>query len=223
MSDFHKVFIENDRWKLYLEGLGNSLLIAFWGAVLGFVFGGLLALVLYRCKGKDAFAGLIFVIRQYINLFRAVPLPILLLFGYFVVFVFITNAVTVAIVIFGIVFSAYFAEIIRGGIESVDNGQIDAARSLGFSYWQTMFLIVLPQGLKNCVPSIGNELTIVLRSTALVGWISVMDMTQAANIISANTFIFFAPLILVAIVYIVLVALMSLAFKYIERRLCIWG
>ena len=223
LEDFHIVFIENDRWKLYLEGLGNSLLIALFGAIIGFVVGGLLALVLYWCKGKDAFAGLAFIIRQYINLFRAIPLVVLLLLGYFVVFAFVANAVTVAIIVFGVLFSAFFAEIIRGGIESVDTGQIDAARSLGFSYWQTMFKIILPQGLKNCLPSIGNEIIMVLKSTSLVGWIAIIDMTQAANIISSNTFIFFMPLILVAIVYVILVAILSFIFKFIERRLSRWN
>jgi len=218
-NDFRTVFIENDRWRLYLEGLGNTLLITVFGSLLGFALGMLLALALYRCKNSAALAGVAFIIRQYINVFRAIPLVVLLLVGYFSVFIFVPSAIVVAILVIGISTSAYFAEIIRGGIDSVDTGQIDAARSLGFSYSQTMRKIILPQGLKNCLPSIGNELTMILKLTSLVGWIAIVDMTQAANIISSNTFIYFMPLCFVAVVYIVLVSIMSLVFKFIEKRL----
>ena len=219
-DDFHTVFIENDRWKLYLEGLGNTLLITIFGSLLAFIFGLILALILYRCKDSAALAGIAFIIRQYINIIRGIPIVVLLLIGYFSAFVFIPSAIIVAILVFGIGGSVYFAEIIRGGIESVDKGQIDAARSLGFSYNQTMIMIILPQGLKNCLPSIGNHLTTILKLTSLVGWIAIIDITQAANIISTNTFIYFMPLVFVAIVYIILVYIMAWVFRLIEKR---WG
>jgi len=218
-GSFKKVFIENDRWKLYLEGLGNSLQVAFFGFLLAFVLGVFLALTLYYAQRKKKLKWLAFIIRQYINLIRAIPLLLLLLLGYFSILVFIESAILIAILVFGIHSSAYIAEIIRGGIESVDKGQVDAAKSLGFSYNQTMLKIVLPQGLKNCLPSIGNELITLLKMTSIVGWISIIDLTQAANIISTNTFEFFMPLVIIAIVYVVLVSILSLTFKMIERWL----
>jgi len=222
-EDFHAVFIENGRWKLYLEGLGNTLLITIFGSLLAFVLGMILALVLYRCKNSAALAGIAFIIRQYINIMRGIPIVVLLLIGYFSVFVFIPSAIIVAILVFGIGMSPYFAEIIRGGIESVDKGQVDAACALGFSFNFTMFKIILPQGLKKCLPSIGNQLTTILKLTTFVGWIAIVDITQAANIVSSNTFIYFMPLVFVAVVYVVLVSVIAFVFRLIEKRLKRYG
>ena len=189
MSSFYEVFIMNDRWKLYLQGLGNSLLIAFFSFIISFIVGALLSSFLYYCSKNKKFKILSMALNFVINIVRAVPLLLWLLLGYFVIFVFINQSLVVAIIIFGFNSVAYMCEIMRGGIDSVGNGQYDACMSIGLSPVKSFTKIILPQAIKNSLPSICNELITVLKMTSLVGWISIIDLTQAANIISTNTVI----------------------------------
>lgn len=219
MGTFYEVFVMNDRWKLYLQGLGNSLLIAFVGFIISFLVGAIISSFLYYCEKNKKYKVLAALLNFVINIVRAVPLLLWLLLGYFCIFVFIEHALIVAIIIFGFNSAAYMCEIMRGGINSVGNGQYDACMSIGLSPVKTFTKIILPQAIKNSLPSICNELITVLKMTSLVGWISIIDLTQAANIISTNTFNYFLPLIIVAIIYIVLVTLINFIFKKIEKAL----
>lgn len=219
MGTFYKVFIQNDRWKLYLEGLGNSLCVAVFGMIISFVLGVLIAMVLYYSEKTGKLKILSKIINVIVNLIRAIPLLLQLLIGYFAILTFIDSAVIVAIIVFGINSSAYMCEVIRGGLLSVDDTQFEAAVSLGMTPWQSVRKVILPQGLKNCLLSIGNEIITILKMTSLVGWISIIDLTQAANIISVNTFEYFLPLAIVACIYIVLVFTLSWIIKSIEKKL----
>ncbi|MDE6583240.1 MAG: ABC transporter substrate-binding protein/permease, partial [Clostridia bacterium] len=202
INGFYKVFIQDGRWKLYLQGLGNSLLVASFGFVISLTVGILLAVCLFYIEKTKKLKPLGYAIEGVVNIIRAVPLLLQLLIGYFVVLTFINQAVIVAIIVFGINSSAYMCEIIRGGLKSVDVNQYDAAVSLGSKPLKSIFDIILPQGLKICLPSICNELITNLKLTSLVGWISIIDLTQAATIISTNTFEYFLPLMIVAVVYV---------------------
>ena len=222
MKTFYEVFIVNDRWKLYLQGLGNSLVIALFGFLISFSVGIIISSFLYYSSFNKKLKVLSKVLNFCINIVRAVPLLLWLLLGYFVVFIFIDKALIVATLIFGFNSSAYMCEILRGGLESVGKGQYNACLSIGLSHFKSFTKIILPQAIKNSLPSICNELITVLKMTSLVGWISIIDLTQAANIISTNTFNYFLPLIIVAFIYIFLVALINIIFKMIEKRIK-WG
>ena len=219
MSRFEKVFIFNDRWKLYLEGLGNSLLVALFGFMISLSLGILIAMILCYCNKTKKLKWLAKLLMFIINIIRAVPLLLQLLLGYFAILFFIDSALIIAIIVFGINSSAYMAEIIRGGFNSIDNTQYESALSIGLTPMQAIGKILLPQALKNSLLSIGNELITVLKMTSLVGYISIIDLTQAANIISTNTFDYFLPLAIVAVIYIILVTIITFAIKKIEHFL----
>lgn len=219
MSRFEKVFIYNNRWKLYLQGLGNSLLIAIVGFAISLGLGICFAMLLHYSEKTKKLKWLAIILKAIIDLIRAIPLLLQLLLGYFAVFIFIDSALIVAIIVFGINSSAYMAEIIRGGLDSVESTQYESALSLGLTPMQSIRKILLPQALKNALLSIGNELITVLKMTSLVGYISIVDLTQAANIISTNTFDYFLPLTIVAIIYVVLVTIITFIIKKIEKTL----
>lgn len=216
---FYKVFIQDARWKLYLQGLGNSLLVASFGFIISLSVGILFAVLLFYIEKTNRLKTIGTIINIIVTIIRAMPLLLQLLIGYFVVFTFIDQAVIVAIIVFGLNSSAYMCEIVGGGLKSVDVNQYDAAISLGSKPLRSIFDIILPQGIKICLPSICNELITNLKLTSLVGWISIIDLTQAATIISINTFEYFLPLMIVAVIYIGLVALINFVFKLIEKRL----
>lgn len=224
-------FVEEDRWKLLLDGLGSTLLITLFATLIGILLGIVVAAVrtTYDKNGESmAFhknAGYYILklanalCKFYLTVMRGTPVVVQLLIAYFIIFASSDNGVMVAIFAFGVNSGAYVAEILRGGIMSIDNGQFEAGRSLGFNYLQTMIFIVIPQAIKTALPSLLNEFIALLKETSVAGYVGIVDITKAGAIIRGRTFSAFMPLIAVALVYLILVTILTWAVSKIERRL----
>jgi ABC-type amino acid transport system permease subunit len=157
--------------------------------------------------------------KVYVTVIRGVPVVVQLLIAYFIIFISVTNGVVVGILTFGINSGAYVAEIFRGGIMAVDPGQMEAGRSLGFTYVQTMRYIVVPQAFKHILPALLNELIALFKETAVVGYVAVIDLTKGADIIRGRTFSAFMPLFAAALIYLLFVMFFSWIVGKLERRL----
>jgi len=228
-AKFYLCFIADNRFVDYmLYGLGNTLKITLFAVLIGVAVGVVLALI--RVTYDKTIAdlrgpGRIFIqllnafAKLYITVIRGIPVVVQLLIWFFVILIKVDNRIFVAIIAFGINSGAYVAEIIRGGIMSVDSGQSEAGRSLGFGYISTMRYIILPQAFKNALPTLLNEFIALLKETAIVGYIAVMDLTKAADIIRGRTFESFFPLVGAALIYLLLVMILSWLFGKLERRL----
>lgn len=212
-------FITQDRWKLYLEGFGVTLQVAFFAAIIGIVIGTIVALMkLSRTRRgkKTIFARIADV---YIDVIRGTPSVLQLLIMWFVIMATTNNGILVASLSFGINSGAYVAEIIRAGILAVDKGQMEAGRALGLTNAQTMVYIIIPQAIKNVLPPLGNEFIVLLKETAIVGYVSLSDLTRVANQISSRTYEAFMPLIGSAIIYFVTIKIITILLEKLERRL----
>ena len=218
-NQFYKAFIRNDRWLLYVKGLGNTLEVTLLAAVLGLVLGTIACLFNMSRKqnGKRSIASRIAYI--YIDVIRGTPTMIQLLIFWNVIMASSKNKILVAVIAFGINCGAYTAEIIRGGIQSVDNGQMEAGRSLGLSKLQTMFYIVLPQAFKNCFPSLLNEFITLLKETSIAGSVGLAELTHASSQVSSATYEYLMPLLGAAVMYYVVIKIFSFFFGKIEKRL----
>ena len=160
------------------------------------------------------------ICKLYLTIIRGTPVVVQLLIIYFVIFASVdVDKVIVAVIAFGINSAAYVAEIFRGGIMSIDIGQMEAGRSLGFSYWQTMMHIILPQAFKTVLPTLGNEFIVLLKETSVAGYIALQDLTKGGDIIRSRTYDAFFPLISVAIIYLVMVMIFTKLVSMLERRL----
>ncbi len=215
VKNFNKTFIEKDRYLTFLEGLGNTLLIAFFATILGIAIGLIIAIVkVYHAQsGHWKIAnGLCSV---YTAIIRGTPIVIQLMIMYYLVFASAPSemAIPVAILSFGINSGAYVSEIVRGGILAVDRGQTEAGRSLGLTQWQTMKSIVLPQAIKSILPALGNEFITLLKETSVAGYIAIVDLTRAGDIVRSRTLDAFFSLISVALVYFILVMGISWLLK----------
>ena len=212
-------FIEQDRWKLYLEGFGVTLQVAFFAAIIGIVIGTVVALMkLSRTRrGKKTIFARIADI--YIDIIRGTPSVLQLLIMWFVIMASSNNGILVASLSFGINSGAYVAEIIRAGILAVDKGQMEAGRALGLTNAQTMVYIIIPQAIKNVLPPLGNEFIVLLKETAIVGYVSLSDLTRVANQISSRTYEAFMPLIGSAVIYFVTIKIITILLEKLERRL----
>ena len=220
VSKFTLNFIKEARWKFILRGLGVTIEITIFALIIGIVIGLLVALVktTYENTGKLKIANAI--TNVYLTIIRGTPVVVQLLIVYFVVFSTIrVDKVVAAVLTFGINSGAYQAEIFRAGIQSIPRGQFEAGRSLGFSYRQTMTTIIMPQAIKNILPTLANEFISLLKETSIAGYIALEDLTKAGDIIRSRTFSAFMPLIGVALIYLILVLLLSTAAKALERRL----
>ena len=216
---FIAAFIESDRWKLYISGLGITLEIAFFAGVLGIIIGTILALMKLSTteEGKPTIFNYIATI--YIDVIRGTPSVLQLLIMWFIIMASSNNGILVASLSFGINSGAYVAEIVRGGIMAVDKGQMEAGRSLGLSKAATMRYIVLPQAVKNIIPPLGNEFITLIKETAIVGYVSLTDLTRVANQIASRTYDAFMPLVGVAVIYFVIIKLLSTFLGKLERRM----
>lgn len=219
-DNFYQNFIQDHRYEYLLNGLGVTLIITFFSVMIGIILGFIVAMVrsTYDKTGK----GLIFniICNIYLTVIRGTPVVLQLLITYFVIFATVdVNKVFVAVIAFGINSGAYVAEIIRSGIMSIDNGQFEAGRSLGFSYVQTMIYFILPQAFKNILPALGNEFIVLLKETSVAGYIALQDLTKGADIIRSRTYNAFMPLIAVALIYLALVMLFDRLVRNLERRL----
>ena len=216
---FVMAFIEGDRWKLYLRGLGVTIEIAILAAIIGMAIGTVVALMRLSIKrnGKKTIWSLI--AGAYIDIIRGTPSVLQLLIMWFIIMKNSNNGVLVAVLSFGINSGAYVSEIVRAGILAVDKGQTEAGRSLGLSKAQTMIYIVIPQAIKNVLPPIGNEFIVLLKETAIVGYVSLTDLTRAANQITSRTYEAFMPLIGAAVIYFTLIKILTILLDKLERRL----
>lgn len=230
-DDFVRIFLTDNRWEWLLEGLKNTLLVTFFSLLLGLAIGVVIAIVRstfdknreeYRKKGGIfyAFWWLINAISNlYLTIIRGTPVVVQLLIAYFIIFASSRNSVAVAIFAFGLNSGAYVAEIIRGGIMSIDNGQFEAGRSLGFNYVQTMSYIVIPQVFKSVLPTLCNEFIVLIKETSVAGFLGVAELTKAGERIRGATFSAFMPLIAVALIYLALVLVLTQLVKILERNL----
>lgn len=217
---FYLNFIADDRWKYIADGLAATLEITIVAVVIGIVLGFLVAIVRSTYDKTGKLKILNFLCNVYLTVIRGTPVVVQLMIIYFVVFTSgDVSKLGVSMIAFGINSGAYVAEIIRGGIMSIDNGQFEAGRSLGFNYIQTMRYIILPQVFKNVLPSLGNEFIVLLKETSVAGYIGMQDLTKGGDIIKSRTYDAFMPLIAVAIIYLALVLIFTKLLKIMERRL----
>ena len=216
---FEMAFLTEDRWKLYLNGLGVTLKVAILAAVLGLAIGTVVALMKLSTNKKGKRTIWSYIANAYIDIIRGTPSVLQLLIMWFIIMKSCKNGVLVAVLSFGINSGAYVAEIVRAGILAVDKGQTEAGRSLGLSKAQTMLYIVIPQAIKNVLPPIGNEFIVLLKETAIVGYVSLSDLTRVANQVSSRTYEAFMPLIGAAVIYFVIIKILTIMLNKLERRL----
>lgn len=215
---FYEAIIYQDRWQWYFAGLGKTLLISLGAIFIGVVLGIIVALIKYTNKKFGNFKIGNVICDLYLAIFRGTPVYVQLLIMYLIVLIFLPT-VWVAIITFGINSGAYVAEIIRGGLESVDDGQIEAGRALGLNKLQVMVKIVLPQGFRVALPPLFNEFIALVKETSIVGTIGEVDLTKVAARIVARTYEPFVPYIMIALMYLVVVILLTRLLKIMERRL----
>ena len=232
VNEFKRNFIIGNNWKYLTEGLGRTLLIAavavLMGIILGFLVGSIRSSYdknngkLFKHKFfNGVFAVIIWLCKLYLTVIRGTPVVVQLMIIYFVVFASAYNMdpIISAMLAFGLNSGAYVAEIVRGGIMAVDNGQFEAGRSLGFSYGKTMMHIILPQAFKNILPALGNEFIVLLKETSVAGYIGVSDLTKGGEKITSITYSAFMPLIAVALIYLAMVLVLQALVNALERRL----
>ncbi len=230
-SQFKLNFIDENRWFSLLKGLGTTLEITFLALILGLVIGIVIATVRSTYdKNQSSLkkkGGLGYVLMKvlnaicnlYLTVIRGTPVVVQLMIAYFIIFANAKDGTLVAVFAFGLNSGAYVAEIFRSGIMSVDNGQFEAGRSLGFNYPQTMIHIIIPQAFKTVLPTLCNEFIVLIKETSVAGYVGVMDLTKAGDIIRGRTFSAFMPLIAVALIYLLMVIILSSLVKRLERRL----
>lgn len=230
-SQFDLNFIQKDRWRYMLQGLCNTLTITAVAAIIGIVLGVIIAAVRssydkneesLKLRGGFSYRLLKLlngICKIYLTIIRGTPVVVQLLICYFIIFAASSNGVAVAIFAFGINSGAYVAEIFRGGIMSIDQGQFEAGRSIGFNYIQTMRYIILPQMFKTVLPTLLNEFIALLKETSVAGYVAVTDLTKAGSSISASTYSYYMPLLTVALVYLVIVMLLTKLVGILERRM----
>ncbi len=229
VKEFTRTFITDHRWKVFWTGFQNTLFITLVAALIGIAIGVVVSVVHYAAqsargkKKRSAATWLLFALDKilafYVSLMRGTPLAIQLTIMAFIIMAGFPNKLIVCCVAFGVNSGAYVSEVIRGGINSVDIGQMEAGRSVGLSQLAAMRLIILPQAVKNILPALCNEAIAVLKETSIVGLISVVDLTRASDLVRSRTLSPYFPLVSVAAVYYLLVAGLSAAVKRVERRL----
>lgn len=212
--------VENDRWKMYLEGMGNTLLMTFGAAIVGILIGSLVAICKIYSKQNKKLKFFDVICDIYITIIRGTPMAVQLLIAWYIIFASAGSgaAIIVAIIAFGFNSGAYVAEIIRAGIQSVDLGQTEAGRSLGLTRNMTMWKIVFPQAVKNILPALSNEAIVLFKETAIVGLVAIKDLTFVASSIRSRTFNAM-PLLVIALLYLIVVLIMTWGQKTLERRL----
>ena len=215
----YETFVVDDRYMWMVEGLGNTLVITFGALAIGVVIGTLVAVAKYYCEGNRKLRFISWLCDFYTTVIRGIPMTVLLLLFFFVLFVSARNGVPVAVAAFGINSGAYMAELIRSGINAVDKGQMEAARSLGLSKGQAMAKVIMPQAIKYILPAIGNECIALLKETSVAGYVAVVDVTKAATNIRNKTYDAVNPIILLALIYLVMVVALTRLLAIMERRL----
>ena len=219
-SSFISNFIDANRWRYITDGLKITLLVTVFAVLIGVVLGFLIAIVRTTHDKTGKLKILNAICKVYLTVIRGTPVVVQLMIIYFIIFGSVDiSKVVVAIVAFGINSGAYVAEIFRSGIMSIDNGQFEAGRSLGFNYAQTMMYIVMPQAFKNVLPTLCNEFISLLKETSVSGYIALQDLTKGGDIIRSRTYDAFMPLIAVALIYLAMVMIFTKLVSLLERRL----
>ncbi len=216
---FVAAFISGERWKLYISGLGITLEIALFAGILGIIIGTIVALMKLTTTEDGKPTVLSVIATVYVDIIRGTPSVLQLLIMWFIVMASSNNGILVASLSFGINSGAYVSEIVRGGILAVDKGQMEAGRSLGLSKAATMRYIILPQAIKNVIPPLGNEFITLIKETAIVGYVSLADLTRVANQVASRTYDAFMPLIGAAIIYFIVIKIFTLLLGMLERRM----
>ena len=228
-ADFIKCFITDNRWKYIVDGLGATVLITFFSCLLGIVLGLVTAIIRssydknYQNMRDGVGKTLLCVVNWFCNLYltviRGTPVLVQLMIMYYIVFATSNNGIFIASVAFGINSGAYVAEIFRSGIMSIDPGQFEAGRSLGFGYVPTMLYIVFPQAFKNVLPALANEFIVLLKETSVAGYVAIQDLTKGGDIIRGATYETYMPLFTVALIYLIVVVFFTKLVNILERRL----
>jgi len=226
---FFKSFIHDERWMQYVEGLGNTLLLTFFALIVGLVLGVIIALIrvswdnmheeLKPGPGKLVLRIGNIISKIYLTVIRGTPVVVQIMIIFFVIMASSNNKILAGVIAFGVNSGAYVAEIVRGGIMSIDKGQMEAGRSLGFGYVPTMRHVILPQAFKNVLPSLVNEFIVLLKETAIAGYVGLTDLTRAANIVRGVAYVDFLPLLGVALIYLILVLFFTWIMGRLERSL----
>ena len=218
-SSFISNFIEDNRWRYITDGLKITLLVTVFAVLIGVVLGFLIAIVRTTHDKTGKLKILNAICKVYLTVIRGTPVVVQLMIIYFIIFGSVDiSKVLVAIIAFGINSGAYVAEIFRSGIMSIDNGQFEAGRSLGFNYAQTMMYIIMPQAFKNVLPTLCNEFISLLKETSVSGYIALQDLTKGGDIIRSRTYDAFMPLIAVALIYLAMVMIFTKLVSLLERR-----
>ena len=213
-------FIKDDRWTYLTEGLKNTLVVTFFAVLVGILIGFTVASVRSTNEKTGKLKILNVICKAYLTVIRGTPVMLQLLIIYYGVFASASvDKIIVAIMAFGLNSGAYVAEIFRSGIMSVDNGQFEAGRSLGFNYFQTMVYIIVPQAFKNVLPALGNEFIVLLKETSVSGFIALQDLTKGGDIIRSQTYSTWTPFLMVAAIYLVMVMIFTKLVNLLERRL----
>ncbi len=228
-DEFILNFIAEDRWKYLTDGLLVTLEVTLFALIIGVVLGTLVAIIrsthdkniedMPKGFGKACLKLFNGISNLYLTVIRGTPVTVQLMITYYIIFAASNNKVLIAILAFGINSGAYVAEIVRAGIMSIDQGQFEAGRSLGFNFVQTMRYIIIPQALKNVLPALANEFIVLLKETSVSGYVALQDLTKGGDIIRGRTYSAFMPLIAVAAIYLILVMFFTWLVKKLERRL----
>ncbi len=222
IDSFIEVFLEKNGYVKVIEGLENTLLIAVTGLIVGILIGTLIATVRVLPKYKVLPRVLNAICSFYVALFRGTPMVVQLLIFYYVLFPLLGWNITglqVSMLVFGLNSGAYISEIMRSGIQSVDPGQMEAGRAVGLSFGTSMMKIVIPQAVKNILPTLGNEFIVLIKETSVVSFVGAADLYVAFSYIGSNSYEFMVPYLVMALIYIVLVLIISLLVKLMERSL----
>ena len=220
VDTFTRNFINGDNWHYIADGLVTTIQITFFAVLVGIVIGFILGIIRSTYDKTHRLKILNFICNVYLTVIRGTPVLVQLLIIYYVIFASVRiDKVLVAVLAFGINSGAYVAEIFRSGIMSIDNGQFEAGRSLGFNYPQTMWYIIMPQAFKNVLPALCNEFIALLKETSIAGYIGLQDLTKGGDIIRSRTYSAFMPLIAVALIYLAIVLIFTQLIKILERRL----
>lgn len=219
-AKFVNNFITDDRWQYIADGFVVTLQVTFFAVMIGIIIGFLVAVVRSTYDKTGKLKILNALCKLYLTVIRGTPVVVQLLIIYFVIFGSVDiSKVLVAVMAFGFNSGAYVAEIFRSGIMSIDSGQFEAGRSLGFNYVQTMRYIIMPQAFKNVLPALGNEFIVLLKETSVSGYIALQDLTKGADIIRSRTYDALLPLLAVALIYLTLVIIFTKLVNILERRL----
>lgn len=217
---FYLNFVADDRWRYLSEGLKTTLIITFCACLMGIFLGFIVGMIRSTHDKTGKLTILNAICKVYLTVIRGTPVVVQLMIIYFVVFGSSrVDKTFVAVLAFGINSGAYVAEIFRSGIMSIDPGQMEAGRSLGFNYAQTMWYIIMPQAFKTVLPTLCNEFISLLKETSVAGYIAIQDLTKGGDIIRSRTYSAFMPLIAVALIYLIIVMIFTKLIQILERRL----